>query len=394
VEIGPVEGLHPTVTRVTVSQNGQGNLEVTGKYSGGAEGYSFLIWRVHEPGTTEPRKLGKSVDRVMVPTPDMIGKVVDCIYVPVREDGLAGTPTVSTNQITVGTLPTVDSAEILVKGGALVTGALMRVRTTVSKGSKPTFQWHRGDGRVWETIKDATDIEYTASLLDQGFNLRCTVVATHRNGWQSVPLKVTTDNKVGHVKAALEIHCDEANVETGSILYTNVPREKARGAQLKWQREEAGKWVDQATAASYLVTANDLGMRLRANVKDGRTSTPTDPVRLKTEVLSCVRATIRATHFTLDAEGKLGGSWSIAGDTIGIAMKSKAGTAKLVKWNVVKCECVPGTTDEMLLWLDPSTKFPLVPSLRSDPRIEQIVGQTQARDYTVAVMRGYMGQAM
>jgi hypothetical protein len=382
------------VSRVTVFQNGQGNLEVTGKYGGGVEGYSFLIWRVYEPDKKDPRNLGKSVDRVMVPTPDIIGKSVDCIYVPVREDGMAGTPTVSTNQIVVGALPTVDSAEILVKGGLLVTGALMRVRTAVSKGSKPTFQWQRGDGRVWETIADAKGIEYRASLLDQGFNLRCVVVAIHRNGWQSLPLKVTTDAKVERVKAALEIHCDESSVQTGSVLYTNVPREKARGAQLKWQREEAGNWVDLVTEASYLVTANDLGMKLRATVKDGRTSAPTDPVKLTMDVLSCVRAAIRATHFALDAEAKLGGSWAIALNTDGITMKSKAGTTKSAKWSAVKCECAPGTTDEMILSLDPSTTFPLVPSLRSDPRLEHIIGPAHTRDFTVATIRGYMGETM
>jgi hypothetical protein len=132
-------------------------------------------------------------------------------------------------------------------------------------------------------------------------------------------------------------------------------------------------------------------MRLRATVKDGRTSAPTDPVKLTTDVLSCVRATIRAGHFTLDADGKLGGIWMITGNSDGIAMKSKAGTSKTAKWNAVKCECVPGTTDEMILWLDPVTKFPLIPSARSDPRLEQILGPANVRDYTVATLRGFIG---
>jgi hypothetical protein len=119
---------------------------------------SFKIWRVYEDGVAEPQALGKSVSKELVPTPDLAGKVVDCVYVPIREDGCAGSPTVSANSIRVQPLPTLASAELLVKGGTLVVGATLHCRCAVSKGATPRFEWFRGDGTAWEGISSATEV--------------------------------------------------------------------------------------------------------------------------------------------------------------------------------------------------------------------------------------------
>jgi hypothetical protein len=86
----------------------------------------------------------------------------------------------------------------------------------------------------------------------------------------------------------------------------------------------------------------------------------------------------------------MGGSWNIFGSEGGISLKSKAGTSKVAKWSCVKCDCVPATTDEMILWLDASSKFPLVPNVSSDPRLEQVLGTANVRDYAVATIRGFI----
>jgi hypothetical protein len=85
LDIGPVESREPRepreprVRKVTVNQNVHSFLEVSADYSRGLEGFSFIVWRVYDE-RGEPVNLGKSVDKDMAVTQELIGKVVDCVY--------------------------------------------------------------------------------------------------------------------------------------------------------------------------------------------------------------------------------------------------------------------------------------------------------------------------
>jgi hypothetical protein len=66
-----------------------------------------------------------------------VWKVVDCVYVPVRRDGLAGIPTPSANKVSVRASPSVTATELLVKDGALMIGSQVDCRAPCSKGRHP-----------------------------------------------------------------------------------------------------------------------------------------------------------------------------------------------------------------------------------------------------------------
>jgi hypothetical protein len=400
LEIGPVESQLPRVKNVTVSQNSQGVLSVAGTYRGGTEGFSYMIWRVYEENAFEPRKLGKSVSRELVAAPDVIGKMVDCVYVPIRQDGCAGTPTVSGNRIRVQPLPTVVSAELLVKGGNLVVDATLHCRCTVSRGSTPHFQWFRGDGTVWEAIEQATQVEFTPTRLEVGYIVRCSVIAINAKGWKSAATRVATQAPVAARKAVLSIMfpgetpdapftvTPPKSLTTGVQLTTNLPRDRQKSADLQWQKEVKGQWTDVVRAPDYLVTADDVGAKIRVTGRGGRVSRPTNPVEYATSVIAHARAAVRASVFQFTAVGRLGGViWTIAGNQHALTMKSNSGTLRTARWNMVQCECVPGTQNEFVLATDPSSTFSLIPDLANDRRLETRIGPNGMRDWVVATIR-------
>ena len=398
LDCGPVDPLPPSVSNVTVEQGERGSLIVSGTYKGGYEGLSFIVWRVYDKDDGEPRTLGKTMEREMVAPDELIGKLVDVVYIPVRADGLAGKPVASSNKVRVGGLPVVESAEILVKGGQLVAGCLMRCRAKVSKGATPQFQWLRGDGTAWEVIEGATDVELTTTEHEQGYMIMCSVTAVNKLGWQSRPFTTATSVHLADQKDALKISYTPPGASasdappkplyTGTLLTINIPTSKLNGAHLKWQREVNGEWIDIVHGPNYTITVNDVGLRVRAHAK-GRESMPTPIIGLETKAVSCSRAVVKAAQVRFTAHAKLGPTiWNVTVSRIGVTMKSKSGTEKVVKWGSVACKAIDGTLDEIMLYLDTSSKFVLIPSLADDPRLEGIVGQANVRDYVVAAVQG------
>jgi hypothetical protein len=390
LDIGPVESRDPRVRNVTINQNSHGSLEVSADYSGGVEGFSFIVWRAYDE-RGEPVNLGKSIGKDMAVTHELIGKVVDCVYVPVRTDGLAGRPTPSSNKVKVRASPSVEAAELLVKGGVLKVGSEMHCRATCSKGAAPTFQWQRGDGHVWEVIAGETGVELVPTTNDVGFIIQCSVVAVDKRGWVSTPMAVTTCEPVAPAKAALEICCQGDAFVTGTTLTTNVPSDRVSDAHLQWQREVNGEWQDVADRPEYLLTADDVGKRVRV-VGDGeRRSLPTKVIEFAMPVVAHSRSMTRASIVKFKAKEPLAeGAWTVTGNAAGLTMKSKTGTLGPAKWRAVRCECVPGTSDEMVLWTDPCSKFVIVPDISDDPRMLAALGEQNVRDYVVATIRGFV----
>ena len=175
---------------------------------------------------------------------------------------------------------------------------------------------------------------------------------------------------------------------TGTTLSSSIPAAKVHAAHLRWQREVNGKWTDVVQANEYTPTINDVGYRIRAYAR-GRDSSPTPVIALETKALSCARAMIKSNNVKFIAHSKLGATvWTVIANKMGVTMKSKSGTEKFAKWGTISCAGVDATHDEMTLNLDSSSKFVLIPTLASDPRLQAIIGESNVRDYVVASLRG------
>jgi hypothetical protein len=385
VECGPVLPGDPAVRNVSISQNEKGLITAVGEYSGGFEGFSFFVWRTIEGELRS--NVGKTVEPTLVPAEKFVGKTMDVVYVPVRIDGLAGTPLPSANRIVVAPLPAVITAEILAKGGNLAAGSVVRCRAHCSPGAHPTFQWHRGDGTAWESIQDATGVEYQPQDGDVGFRLMCTVIAINAKDWPSQRFTCSTNNHIAAREKRLEFEGDVSKVETGRILVTTLTVEALAKAKLVWQRGEGETWESVITQDTYIVTCADIGRRIRAVAANGAKSDPTGIVTVIPVVGCCARSQVRARSFRFIGKSKLGAVlWNVLLFEGGINMENKNGTKKTCKWSTVKTAAVPDTTDELELWLDPATKFILIPTL--EQRLESMVGKPNARDLVVLVIQG------
>jgi hypothetical protein len=394
VDCGPVNAADPIVKNVRITQNQSGLIEVQGDYSGGTEGMSLFVWRTcKDDGTTE--NVGKSIERELTPTDTFIGKTMDVVYVPVRADGLAGAPVVSPNRIVVEALPSVLSAELMVKHGKLKVGNPMRCRAKLSAGSKAKYQWSRGDGTAWEHIPTATGPEYVLTEDDRGFKMLCSVVAVNAKGWPSARYSASTSTHV--LPPEKRILLDQTNwivvggtpkVVSGVLLSTRLKLESLAKAKLTWQRQVDGSWVDVRTDDVYQTTCNDIGYRLRAVAANGMATEPTNPVELQQVVLSCARVAIKGRNCCFVGRSNPSAvRWTIQFHDSGITMTNRNKTQKSSKWPLVQAEAVEGTCDEMVLWLDPATKFTLQPVLL-DQRLQDVLGGQNVRDFIVLVVNG------
>lgn len=388
IEYGPVNPAKPKVENVRVIQNDRGLIEATGKYTGGIEGMSFIIWRVYHDGV--PENIGKTMEKEILPDEKMSGQTVDAIYVPVRSDGLAGAPVESSNKMFVEPLPSVISAELLVKRGKVKVGNPMRCNAKVSSGAKAQFQWHHGDGNAWEIIVGADKVEYVPTASDVGFMILCSVTAVDSRGWVSSPYSAMASVHVepadAHIK--LDEKLDLARIYNGVTLSTELTKsDQLRKAKLTWQRSDGKDWVNIVQSDTYHTSVLDIGHRLRAITAKGVTSNATEEVQLEPILGSYVRAIVKSKSVKFVGQSKLGAVvWDVAISPDGITMENKKGNKKVAKWNTIRAEAVENTADEFMLWMDRASKFTLIPTL-VDKRLQGLVG-SNARDMLVLVING------
>ncbi|OHS98946.1 hypothetical protein TRFO_34714 [Tritrichomonas foetus] len=387
IECGPVDPLPPTARNVRIQQNSKGYLEVLCDYVGGFEGKSFIIWRVYDH-KNHPKNVGKTCEREIPPNANFVGKTVDAIYVPIRFDGAGGQPVITSNQIVVEPLPTVQSAEILVKKGRVIEGNKMRCNAQLSKGATAFYQWHHGDGKAWEAIKGATEVEYIPNHDDVGFYMLCSIVAVNEKGWKSLSFAATTISPVGPPDPVLKIISTSDKILAGMILTVNV--ELTQKKRLLWQRETEDDWINISFEEEYVVTCNDIGCRLRALTSDGLESEPTNPIELEKTLSLYIKAMLRTASFKFIGNPKVGPViWTVTATPYCLMMETSAGNKKKSKWNLVQAEAVDGTVDEMVLFMDKSSKFVMIPTFFNiDPRLNSIIKPTQVRDYVVSVLLG------
>ena len=399
---GPVEEAMPSVKNVKLFQNDDGDIECTGEYFGGVEGNSLIIWRVYNENNV-PVNIGKTVDRKMRPTDEFVNKVVEAGYVPIREDGIGGQPVMS-NKLKVEPLPVVETAEILVKKGKVEDNNPMRIHATVPPGCNAVYQWYYGDGTNWQKIVNATDVQYTPTEKEIGFYILCSVVAINKKGWKSFEYAAVTSKAVAASTSTLKILTNNDSLRislldtktpnnqiyTGMIISTNISIKELRKTEIAWQREsKPNKWKDILNSDTYIVTCNDVGCRLRVADSKGRVSEPTNVIEYNPNVLTYINAILKTSNMKFVAKPKFGHTtWYAGVSSYGVSLESSEKKKKQSKWSLVKVEAVNGTDDEMILWMDPSSKFHFIPSLSHDPRLESLIKKENVRDFVVSVILG------
>jgi hypothetical protein len=375
---GPVQPLPPSVSKVTVVQNNTGKVECRGEYLGGRQGQSVYEWKGLTPdGRILP--LGVTVDPAISPPPFLTGCEVTVSYIPVRDDGARGTPVKCQHDIVVKPVPLVESVSILAPNARCTVGATIRCRAELSAGTIANYRWFRGTGEGnWERIPLATEPDYLIEEIDTGCYLVCEVEPTNAAGWKGKAVSGQAATPVGAGEGKLLL--SPKDWTTGVQLETNA------SVAVNWQREEDGEWVAQAKGETYLLTANDIGKRIRATVKK-YISEPTDPRALRTDILSYVRAVVRSKTLKFLGEPCRGGPpWSVIVDGTGVIVRGK-GTSqeKFGRWSTLKCTALPDKTDELVLFLDASAKFLMRPIFTNDPRLGKALGP-HARDFVVAAI--------
>jgi hypothetical protein len=225
--------------------------------------------------------------------------------------------------------------------------------------------------------------------------MMCTVIAVNRRGWESAKLNVQTSVHVGTPAKQLLLNDSEWPVVDGRkkilaamILLTRLPMESLAKAKLTWQRETDGKWETLRTSDELLLTCNDIGHRIRAVAANGLTSTPAGPVECAEVVWSCARAQIKAKSYAFPARARMGAIvWNVTVAEKGALLSSSKGVKKIGKWRDVHAEAIEATESEMVLWIDPATKFVVEPGIH-DKRLEERVKKENVRDFTVLIISG------
>lgn len=389
LECGPVESLMPSVTNVKLFQNKRGYIEVKGDYKGGVEGQSMIVWRVYDDDG-KPQNIGKTISKEMEPTDEFANRMVEAGYVPIREDGIGGQPVMS-NTLKVEPLPKVLTAEILVKKGKIVADNPMRCNATVEAGCSALYQWYIGDGVHWKVIDDATNIQFTPSDSEVGYYILCSIVAVNQRGWQSRPYAAATSAPLRPSIISLKIISANPEISSGMVLSTNVGLKEMKKNKIKWQKEsrQTKEWKDLSNDAEYIVTANDIGKRIRVIDSIGRISEPTNVIQIDNNIASYVKAMVKNCNLKFVGNPKLGPVvWYGAASSYGVSLETADKKKKQSKWSLIKVKAVPGTVDEMVIWMDPSSKFHLIPSLSHDPRLESLVKRENVRDFVVCAIKG------
>jgi hypothetical protein len=389
VSFGPVSALPPMITNVRIGQNKDGEVEVTGTYSGGEEGPSEFEWRIFVENGEKVNLGSTALNRFMAP-PQFVGHQIQCSYRPARSDGLRGTPVLS-EKWTILALPALDSVNIIISDPTMKVGSRVRCKAICRNNvHHPVFQWYNGTGDgKWTRIDSATSADYICSETDVGLYLLCCVEPVNAQGLRGPSISAASTHSVDSGLGIVHIIVKKNRYQTGVVMWTNLDKE------VIWQREISPDfWDSVCQKKTYLLTSNDIGYRIRAVFEDFQ-GTPTPRIVLRPQILSFLKATVRARSLKFLASAKMGKStWLVALDGSGVLMKPRGtGNERIGKWATVKWEAVTATRDEMILLLDRSTQFTLIPTFVGvDPRLATTMSE-HTRDFILAIMGEFAAAA-
>jgi hypothetical protein len=120
-------------------------------------------------------------------------------------------------------------------------------------------------------------------------------------------------------------------------------------------------------------------------------------MRLSTSIMGTgkVKSLFEGGPLKFLASAKMGKlTWLVTLDGSGVLMKPRGtGNERVGKWTTVKWEAVTATRDEMILLLDRSTKFTLIPTFVGvDPRLATAMSE-YTRDFILAIMGEFAAAA-
>jgi hypothetical protein len=289
---------------------------------------------------------------------------------------MRGTPVRSANQWVIQEPPAVKSVEMLTSDEKLTVGSQARCRATCSPGAHAMFQWYRGTGDgKWAQIASANTSEHVCTVDDIDLYLLCYIEPVNAEGWKGKAVSAVTAEPVSANAPSLVIVVHKNRYQTGMEMTTNLD------SSVVWERDTGSEtWEFVCEKPVYLLTSNDIGRRIRA-ASEGLESEPTPVIVFRPQILSLVKALVRVRSFKFFAAAKVGrSSWTVTVDSNGVNLKARTGSAgeKFGKWTTVKCEATTGTRDEMMLWLDRSTKFLMIPTfVGTEQRLEAIMEHTR-----------------
>jgi len=173
--------------------------------------------------------------------------------------GYIALSTVSTPSATV-TLPTKAAGTVTINNA---TAALTAVTAGWDTGTTYTYQWYRGA----TAISGATTSTYTPTQADRGNALKVTVIGT-QPGFQPATASSTAKDYSLTATGSVTLTGTAANGATLTITdgqsYTTVDGAKTVDRSYEWLRD--GTAIASATAATYTLTATDIGTVITAKV--------------------------------------------------------------------------------------------------------------------------------
>jgi len=369
----------PSVSSVTIFQNNEGDIEVSGKYNGGKEGESLYVWRMY---TLSGMKIISTTNKKVLPLiPQYYNRIIECEYNPIRDDEMRGLAIVS-QKLSIKPLPVIQDAAILAKNGQILSGNPLRVTFKCNeKNVIPTFQWQKGNGQFWIPINNSNNIEYCPTEDDVSYLLSCLLTVVDSSGWRSKPFIASTSITVMQGKATVSI---DGIPELGSTLTAKTNP----STKITWQRGNEKVWSDIIDCDTYSINANDCGFQIRA-CANGAVSKPTPLIEVPKLLNSYINATFRSKAFQFNAYSKISGSsWIVKLSPTGISMVSSSGNEKTAKWDCVLCTASYTSLDEIKIVLDKSCQYILSP-LNDDPRLGGYIPKDSFRDFIICLINRF-----
>jgi len=373
----------PIVCNVVLSQSFDGYLVVEKSYSGGNEGKSFVTWEIQTNDRTYI--LGKTAKLRLRPPKEAFRTKVTAILTPVRSDNVQGKP-VRSNTIIVKPLPIIVNATFLLKDGLMKIGNPIICNVESENSESLMFQWFKGMANDWKMIEKANTNTYTPTEKDIGLHIMCSTVAINSKNWESEPTNVVSQHTMAK-ENLLEIICDDFCV--GTLLRTNIDDDQIMSAHLIWQEKYKEEWKDLCQQNTYLLTSNDIGKIIRVRAASGIVSKPTEFVILPKTLDHQIKAIIRAGTFRFRAESTSGTKWGISVTKHSLELMSSNGHKKIGKWPNVHCNPHLDHPDQIELWVDPSTKYILIPDFSDDQKLATPIDKCLVRDFMVVLLRKF-----
>ncbi|WP_169542165.1 C1 family peptidase [Solirubrobacter soli] len=268
-DVGPIEA-NPPVNSAVPAVTGTPKRAMTlttnaGSWSGAGNTYAYQWQR--DDGSGYADIAGATKNTYVLTVADKGASI--------RSKVTATNPDTAVSAVSVGVGPVV--ADLPVNTVApKVTGTAQRTKvltatagTWTGAGNAYTYQWQRDDGSGYVDITGAKAATYTLTADDLGDTVRVKVTATNVDGAVDKASEPTaTVTTALPVNGALPIA--SGTTRTGLVVTTTAGTWTPTGPTYayQWQRSDSGSWVDisGATAATYTLTNDDAGLKVRSKV--------------------------------------------------------------------------------------------------------------------------------